>query len=515
VNRSPIDLMEEALALLVSQSASIAITYLVGAVPFLLVLLFFVQEMASGYRAERCLLESLLAAAGFFWFSFWNARFSAGLLHSAFQESGEHTFSKTLQCCYIQFLLQGAKPLVWPLAAASIVPFGWVSLFFRSAAVHSAQHDATLGNTIRRSARHASASLRSYWLGLLITGFLGIVLFVNILIGCVLLPELTKSLTGYETSWSRNASHLLGFQTFAIALLLTWFLVNPFLQAFAAVHIFYGEACSDGRDLLRELRRMASVAVILLLCVTVETPLHAERLSPQKLNEGVRSALVDPEFGWHNPRSLPHQSAFSERVFADIDKAWQPVRNQLSRFGQWIRDLLKREPGARDSTTRLPGPPGHLNLYLYLLAGLVTLAILFVFLRQRLAVTPEAEMTHEARSKPDALHQDVLATELPEEEWVQLADKHISAGEHRLAVRALYLANLSRLGNKHLLTVLKSKTNGMYERELKLRASDRNLCEAFAAANRGYEVAWFSGGPTDAASAAESERIARVIRELC
>jgi hypothetical protein len=85
----------------------------------------------------------------------------------------------------------------------------------------------------------------------------------------------------------------------------------------------------------------------------------------------------------------------------------------------------------------------------------------------------------------------VLATALPEEEWLALARKHFAEGEGRLAVRALYLAGLAALGKQEVLTITAFKTNADYKAELWRRVRSQPLVDAFTRNCFRFESTWY------------------------
>jgi hypothetical protein len=93
--------------------------------------------------------------------------------------------------------------------------------------------------------------------------------------------------------------------------------------------------------------------------------------------------------------------------------------------------------------------------------------------------------------KADLSDENLLASEIPGDEWLQLARDYIRGGELRLAIRAMHLSNLASLGQRQLIVVTRWKSNRLYERELQMRSRAHTLCEAFASSNRDYERAWF------------------------
>ncbi len=100
-------------------------------------------------------------------------------------------------------------------------------------------------------------------------------------------------------------------------------------------------------------------------------------------------------------------------------------------------------------------------------------------------------MTASTIQAPDLNRENVLASDLPEDEWLRLANELLGRGELRLAVRALYLSNLAFLGARRLIRIARSKSNSIYERELRLRPHGNELLAPFAQSNRNFECAWY------------------------
>jgi hypothetical protein len=73
-----------------------------------------------------------------------------------------------------------------------------------------------------------------------------------------------------------------------------------------------------------------------------------------------------------------------------------------------------------------------------------------------------------------------------------MAERCLSEGNLRLALRAFYLANLAWLGRQQLLTIDPGKTNREFEVELRRKARHSPESNALFAANvRAFERAWY------------------------
>lgn len=95
-------------------------------------------------------------------------------------------------------------------------------------------------------------------------------------------------------------------------------------------------------------------------------------------------------------------------------------------------------------------------------------------------------------AKPvDLNNEGLLASDLPEDEWLQLADRFLASGDLRLALRALYLGTLALLSRRGFLTIHACKSNRDYERELRRRSRDAGLSQIFGRNIRSFEQSWY------------------------
>ena len=96
------------------------------------------------------------------------------------------------------------------------------------------------------------------------------------------------------------------------------------------------------------------------------------------------------------------------------------------------------------------------------------------------------------RPPPDVSAEDVAADALPAVRWLTLARDLLARGELRLALRALYLAELVHLAEMNLLAIARFKSNRDYEREIKRRAhSFPGMIGAFSENLVIFERIWY------------------------
>ena len=92
----------------------------------------------------------------------------------------------------------------------------------------------------------------------------------------------------------------------------------------------------------------------------------------------------------------------------------------------------------------------------------------------------------------DLESEEIVATQLREDEWMRLAREQIEKGDERLAVRALFLGTLAHLGERGMLRIARFKSNRDYRAELNLRARNQSaLREAFDENTVLFESVWY------------------------
>lgn len=258
------------------------------------------------------------------------------------------------------------------------------------------------------------------------------------------------------------------------------------------------------------------------------------KVSPADLDRALREVLNRREFAWRLPREIrPDQSKveqgaiakFFGRVHQWIRKAIRTVSDWWDDFQQWLRKLgpkrSARDDGSPSSDGGFGGWLGALGsaeglLWLLLIAAVGAAAwVGWRQWQQRRGVTraQPAAAAGPAATVEDLQEGATLATDQPEDEWMRLARELAVRGEYRLALRARFLAVLSRLGREGVVAVTRAKSNRDYLVELRRRAAARGKPwwpEAFAACIALVEGPWYGEHPATAATlaafAAEQDR---------
>ena len=320
--RGAVEILEEAIQLLRTAPAANIAVYLAGAIPFLVGLLFFWTDMTRNpFAAERLAGESLGVATLFIWKSVWQAAFEARLYRQLSLRMAPPL--KLARLVAIQCALQPLSLLAIPISSFAVIPFAWTVAFFRNAGLFAA-----LGEPGAMAAARRQAGLwsRQNWLLLTLTSLAGLLLFANVLISIVLVPQLGRSILGMEGDFARLGLRLLNSTTVAVAASVMWLAIDPLLDAVYVLRCFHGESLATGEDLrvaFQRAIRVAAVTIPLLIAMLVATSITVKAQTPAEpaagesgaTNADGRRSTIDPqqldrtisevirrrEFAWRTP----------------------------------------------------------------------------------------------------------------------------------------------------------------------------------------------------------------------
>ena len=240
-------------------------------------------------------------------------------------------------------------------------------------------------------------------------------------------------------------------------------------------------------------------------------------VSPPALDRSIREVLGRREFAWRAPRAPAppagrQEGAVARFVHSVTDSVSSHVRAAFRAAGDFIGHLRRwfqgKETPPVSASAKERGAwalPSLLTPLTYLLCGLLVAGIgcLLWNIRggarrgKRLAGRSLDPLVGRALP-PDLAAEDLLATQLPEDEWLLLAQRLLEAGERRLALRALYLSLLAGLGERKLLVIARHKSNRDYLQELRRRTRDRpEVPGVFGRSVGSFERVWYGSHPVD------------------
>jgi hypothetical protein len=514
-----LQLAEEAFHLLRTTPASGLWLYYAGTVPFVLAVFYFWADMSRSSHAETdAPLGALALAVAYFWMKACQGLFCRGLWERL------HPSGRPLRLSRGRFARHLAAQMfihafALPVRVLSLPFFGWTSAFFQNASVLAFTRDfgrQPLRGTISLAARFAHWNWGQTHAVLLLMAVISLFVWINVVGTVALVPMALKTFFGVESVFTMNPGSTLMNTTFLFgSLLLTFLVIDPMMKAIHTLRCFRALSRTTGTDLLSRLARVralaALVAGLLLLSGTAhgqETsgPPPAESTGPattEALQTSIEQTLRGKEYQWRYPRReggatddaekswLARQlTALADSIERSAKSAGKALDEMMRKLFESDRSRARREPSMGAGAGESIGLMARLMLVAVVIGLLVWVAVLL--LRRAVRDQPVAPDDGGPHGPIDLENEAIVATQLPEDEWMRLAREQIAKGEHRLAVRALFLASLAHLGDRGLLSIARFKSNRDYSRELLLKArSLPELRSAFGENIGLFERVWY------------------------
>ncbi len=540
-----LEVIEEAVHLLRSAPLFVWGLYYAGAVPFVLMALFFWSDMSRGALAyERCGVLSLALAALYLWMRSWQAAFCLALQARLGSAPFVLPFSRLLriigvQCRWAPWSLAGLF-----LSTLAVLPYAWAMAFHQNLAAMTLREDQP---SARRARELGRLWPRQNHILLAVLALFRFFVFLNIASLLVVAPSLLKTLLGISTPLTQHAFWFLNTTFLAVVAGLAYLAVDPLIKAVYVCRCYDGDARVNGQDLRLEARRLAvpraarlAVALGAWLAVSAWTPADqlslvalpceglawtnaAASLEVAQLDEAISRVMTRPEYTWRAPRDLKAvqdrmQGGVFYRFMDSISRTgkslFKSVARQFRKIGRWLERWMRGRHKADASERAM----ADFSLWLKGLAWLLIVVVSVVggvagwrlFKRRKpslgVALTPVVEA-------PDIHDEQVLASQWPEEEWLNLAARLRAEGDHRGALRALFLALLACLCRGRLIEVARSKSNLDYYREVVRRARRaQEVPPVFAEAIGLYEWSWYGLHPVVPESLERAEESLAFIR---
>ena len=521
--RGAFDFIEEATHLLRTAPAATLAVYYLGAIPFVLGLLYFWADMSRSPFASQHLAEaSLGVGALFLWMKFWQAVFVRRVRAQVAGETPPRW--GILRCGRVfvaQAIVQPSGLFVIPLSLIPALPFAWVYAFYQNVTALADGEPGGTSKLLKKSWKQAALWPRQNHLILAILAAFGLYVFLNWVTVCLVLPQLFKMLFGIESSFTKSPFSMLNTTFFAAMSGLTYLCVDPILKTIYALRCFYGESLKSGEDLKAELKPFAAApqalaaALVILISLMAASPAKAsdtnmiatavvpviskQVVSPPDLDHAINQTIHERKYTWRMPREKIVGTDSQEGIFARFfDNVGKMLRKWARTTLNWLGDLLGKLFRHR-RTASAPENSGDgwimsLQLLLYgLLAVVAAVVAVFIYRiwrdRRR---SPAAVASEPIQTVPDITDENVRADQLPEDGWTKLARELLERGEFRLAMRAFYLASLSHLAARNLISIARFKSNRDYERELRRRGhSFPDLLSVFGDNIFCFERIWY------------------------
>jgi hypothetical protein len=357
-----------------------------------------------------------------------------------------------------------------------------------------------LAQLIAKARKLAGPDQRQGWGILLLLAILYLVLVVNLAILLALLPQLIRMLTGYESVFSRGGTYFVRNSLFWLATLaVAWIAFDPFIQAVYCIRYFKLESRETGEDLRAALRvTMRRIPLLVDSGATLAWGFASgppAQLAPADLDRAIQQTLQSSDYAWRlapvpqHAAGVPWLVAATDRLVDHAKAGLHSVGDAIDRFVEWL--VEKFSPPSRTAPAAPPVTALHWSIYA-LIAAMLTLAAAIAW-RMRRAQNGKAAHIAAATGAPVNLRdENLLASQLPEDRWMALAEDCARQGDLRSALRALYLANLAWLGRGEWIAIHPGKTNREYELEVRRKMRGfPEACSLFAANIVSFEGAWY------------------------
>jgi hypothetical protein len=364
---------------------------------------------------------------------------------------------------------------------------------------------------------------------------LGCVVAGNVAALLVILPSLWGAFTGQQTVFALSGMHAFVNTTFLMTVFgLSYLVLDPLAKAAYVLRCFHGDGLTTGEDLRSELRvfRQASPAgrlpawllagglALLAAGASGEgvppasrhgadaAPVRAAAVpSPdgevERLNLAIDDVLARPEYAWRMPREglrvetdgTSLWGEFFRKVAHRVRELLGSVFRLVRKLVRWLERLLPRQdPKEMGDLGWQSKVRTFLFIVLALSASVLALLLWRAWYRRRTG--PRVVAAVPVVTADALLKDEVVADQLPSDEWMALARDLLARGETRLAMRAMFLGALAHLAHTGRLTVARGKSNREYRRELERKAHDLpEVLEAFAQNVGWVESVWYGAHP--------------------
>lgn len=530
-----LQILEEAFHLVRSLEVRHFWIFYLGAVPFALGFLYFTADMSRSSLAERdAAFAALVMVALYFWMRYCQAKFCAGLWE-ALNPGNERRSGRSGQfgsLAALWFLHAFHVPLL-VVGFFFVIPLGWILAAQQNFTVLALTRDhegRPFRSILGKSVQYSHYEWAQNHGLLIILFFVSLFTWVNIIATCVLVPGFGKSLFGIESVFSLSPAAAIMNTTFLLgSFLLLQMVIAPLMHAAYVLRCFYAESRLTGADLLSRLassrqkrqldltkeRGRFAKSVLIVILVTglgVEGALTQEGTQEGKGGENERveqfrqsiaETLEQKQYQWQFSRRVVEADTGEEETWIGrrMGEIAESARKILAAVEDWIEKAIKRmmERGRQDSNLdneqsfkffKELSSTASLVLVVVILGLLIWLAA--VLYRKHRTDEKITDADEGISGVIDLTSEDIVASQLQEEEWLKLAREQIERGEERLAVRALFLATLAHLGEKGLLKIARFKSNRDYRGELGIRARGLNTLRlAFDENTTLFERVWY------------------------
>ncbi len=512
--KGALEIVEEAAFILKRNILTVLPLYYIGSLPFVLSFLYFWTDMGhNGYAEENIVFESLCLTCMFIWMKCWHAVYCRKVdsiirLHS----SPRYSFKQVLRMISTQSFFSGTAVIVFPLAIAAAVPFGWVYAFYQNISICD-DGEKPIKKIFSRAWQGASTWPGQNYLILCIISVFSVFILLNICILLYYFPGLLKTLTGIKTILSMSGTSVLNTTFLIVAIGLAYLVIDPLLKAVYTLRSFYILSLKSGDDILTDLIHLKRVGkgisymlIFIIFTVFAGSSIASEKaasnnepsgsqkmISAEDMGAAIDRVSKQREFAWRMQKekivSEDEENAF-DHFLSDVKDFIRPAMRFLEKkIGELFKKLFLSEGRSKSSGLW----KGNAHLILYLIIALLACILAVVVWRQYKKRKPSLKITGESiPAVPDLTDDFVDPVELPTERWLNMGYELMKEQSFRLALRAFYLAILSQLAEKKLITIARYKTNFDYILELRRRGHEHNeLISIFSGDVKVFDRSWY------------------------
>lgn len=517
--KSALEIIEAAVFILRRHFLSILSIYFIGSLPFVTAFLYFWTDMSqSAFASEHIISASLSLALLFIWMKCWHVVFCRKVIsHISLQPAPRWSLKQIFRLISSQSFFAGSGAIILPLAMIVTIPFGWIYAFYQN--IYQVDNGSrSLKDIIKKSWYSAKLWPGQNHIILCIISAFSIFVFLNICVGIYILPIILKKFLGMETVFTLSGTSIFNTTFLAVTSGLTYLAVDPLIKTVYALRSFYVFSVKSGDDLKTDILHFKVTDNLLsyLVLFTVFSVLTSSAIalakpntqvvyssqtkviSSDKLDRAIEKTLKQREYTWRMPKEIIEEDAKAGSL--DIFALWVKdklkflktnIKSWWEQINNWFKKFFP------DRGNQLPsGGLWHNSVYfiLYITLALLLCALALIIWRQfQNRKNPVARTEGQAiPSTPDLTNDFVDPVELPVERWLNMGYDLMKKQNMRLALRAFYIAVLSHLADKNLITIARYKTNMDYVLELKRRAHEhRELINLFSLNVRIFDKSWY------------------------
>lgn len=519
-----IQVLEEAFCLLREIDLKLYWHFYFGTIPFVIGMLYFTADMSrSGLAREDAAFVAGIMVLLYVWMRMCQARFCEGLWNKLSPQSEDtvRTGLRFRRVAALLFLHSIQGPLLL-FGLVTVVPLGWIIAARENLSVLAFRGEVAEGAL--RSLWSESLRLSAYqWAQnhgvLIVLGVVSLFMWVNVVGTAILVPTFAKAIFGIDSVFTMSPIAATTNTTFFLgSLLLTYLAVAPLIKAAYTIRCFQARTRSTGEDLLSRLAEAGSLrqsqlkSTSLSIVLVFSFVLSAGTVSSEdavvrqssELGEAISTTLEQKKYQWQLPRREvleAERSAEQSWLASRLQEVAESTRELVEALGEliedWIEKLMNNQSGTgnADKTENIKffkeiGSTMSLALVLIVL-GLIVWVFVALYRKHRSEAPVEVD-DEGVGGFVDLESEDIIASQLPENEWMKLAREQLAGGDRRLGVRALFLASLAQLGESRILKIARFKSNRDYRRELERRLRRKgDLIPAFDENVRQFERSWY------------------------